>query len=306
VHEALHFAIITVSILALWQGAEWTVSSAARLARRFGISELVIGLTVVAIGTSAPKFAVSIGAALKGHSDIAIANVVGSNIFNLGFILGIVLIVRPAPTTRSMVFRDGVMLSGTGLLLLLFLSDHSLGTLEGAVLLALLLAYILLLYLKKDVDQEEIPAGTFHWYDIPMVLLGIACIVLGAHFLVESSTVLARAAGVSEWIIGISIVAIGTSMPEFVTSFVAILRKRQGISIGNLIGSDLFNLLGVLGVAAIIRPLHASSEALLHVAVLAGFMFVILVMMRTGWKLSRTEGIVLLVLTALRWLVNIG
>jgi cation:H+ antiporter len=139
-----------------------------------------------------------------------------------------------------------------------------------------------------------------------MVLIGIMCIVLGAHFLVESSTILARAAGVSEWIIGISIVAVGTSMPEFVTSFVAILRKRQGISIGNLIGSDLFNLLGVLGVAAIIRPLNASDDALLHMAVLAGFMIVVVVMMRTGWKLSRTDGIVLLAITALRWLILIG
>ncbi|MCZ7558057.1 MAG: sodium:calcium antiporter [Bacteroidia bacterium] len=304
-HEILHVAIITLSILALWQGAVWTVTSAARLARRFGVSELVIGLTVVAIGTSAPEFAVSIGAAVKGHPDLAIANVVGSNIFNLGFILGIVLLVRTVPTTRTMVFRDGIMLSGTGTLLLVFLSDHQLGSFEGAILLALLLGYILLLYLKRDVAREELPAGDFHWWDVPMVLLGITCIVLGAHFLVASSTVLARAAGISEWTIGISIVAVGTSMPEFVTSFVAILRKRQGISIGNLIGSDVFNLLGVLGVAAVLRPLNASDDALLHVAVLAAFMLVILMMMRTGWKLSRVEGALLLTITVFRWLLHL-
>jgi cation:H+ antiporter len=157
--EILHIGVIIISMLALWQGAEWTVASAARLARHFGISELVIGLTVVAIGTSAPEFAVSIGAALKGSADIAIANIVGSNIFNLGFILGFVILFKEAPTTRTMVWRDGSMLVASGLLLLVFLITGGIGRIEGALLLALLIGYIIFLYVRKDVDQDENPTG---------------------------------------------------------------------------------------------------------------------------------------------------
>ncbi len=235
--------IVLLSVLALWWGAVWVVESAARIARRLGMSELVIGLTIVAIGTSSPEFAVTVGAALKGQGDISVGNVVGSNIFNLGFILGGVALVRAIATSRTMVVRDGGMLIATTLLLVFFFRDLSIVRWEGAILLTLLVAYVgFLLCQRKPV--EDVPTGEFHWYEIPRLLAGLALVIGGGHFLVEAAVALARTFGVSEWAIGVTIVAAGTSAPEFATSLVAVIRGRHGISAGNLIGSDIFNLLG--------------------------------------------------------------
>ncbi len=302
---AYQLIIIALSIVGLWKGAEWVVESAARVARKLGLSELVIGLTVVAIGTSAPEFAVSVTAAVKGQADICIGNIVGSNIFNLGFILGGVALFGGIGITRRMLWRDGGMLIGTGVLLVIMLYDGTLQWWEGTILSAMLISYILYLFIQNEALEDAPPDGSFRWWDIPRVILGIAVIVTAGHFLVESASALARLAGVSEWLIGVTIVAIGTSMPEFATSFIALLRGRHGLSIGNLIGSDLFNLLGVLGLAAILHPLHVTAEAWESVAVLAVFMVIVVGMMRTGGKISRREGVLLLVLTAFRWWLNL-
>ncbi|MBE0643449.1 MAG: calcium/sodium antiporter [Bacteroidetes bacterium] len=302
---AYQLAIIALSIVGLWKGADWVVESAARIARKLGLSELVIGLTVVAIGTSAPEFAVSITAAVKGQADISIGNVVGSNIFNLGFILGGVALFGGVTISRRMLWRDGGMLIGTGALLVILLADGTLQSWEGAILASLLVAYVIFLFVQKQPMEEVPPDGGFHWWDIPLVIVGIAVIVTAGHFLVVSASALARLAGVSEWLIGVTIVAIGTSMPEFATSFIALVRGHHGLSIGNLIGSDLFNLLGVLGLAAMLRPLHIAPEAWESVVILAVFMLIVVGMMRTGWKISRTEGAILLVLTAIRWWMNL-
>ncbi|MBR9978530.1 MAG: sodium:calcium antiporter [Bacteroidetes bacterium] len=301
---ALHITVIIITFVTLWKGADWIVESAARVARRLGLSELVIGLTVVAIGTSAPEFAVSITAAIKGQADITIGNIVGSNIFNLGFILGGVSIFGAAVITRRMLFRDGGMLIGTGLLLTAMLADGVLVSWEGILLLSLLVSYIIFLFIQKHPIEENIPTGAFRWWDVPLIVLGITIVVTSAHFLIGSASELARLAGVSEWLIGVTIVAIGTSMPELATSFIAILRGRHGISIGNLIGSDLFNLLGVLGLAAVLRPLAVTGDAWESIVILAVFMVIVVVMMRTGWRISRTEAVILLILTAFRWYMN--
>jgi cation:H+ antiporter len=301
---ALHITIILFTFAGLWKGADWVVESAARVARRLGLSELVIGLTVVAVGTSAPEFAVSITAAIKGQADITIGNVVGSNIFNLGFILAGVSFFGASIVSRRMLLRDGGMLVGTGLLLTAMLSDGLLDWWEGVLLLSLLLSYILFLFIQKNPIEEDIPTGPFRWWDIPLIVVGIALVVISAHFLVGSASELARLAGVSEWLIGVTIVAIGTSMPELATSFIAIVRGHHGISIGNLIGSDLFNLLGVLGLAAVLRPLAVTADAWESIVLMAFFMVIVVVMMRTGWRISRTEAMILLLLTALRWYMN--
>lgn len=300
----VHLLIIAIAIVGLWKGADWVVESASRIARQLGLSELVIGLTVVAVGTSAPEFAVSVTAAVKGQASIAVGNVVGSNIFNLGFILGGVTLFGTAVTSRRMLWRDGGMLIGTGVLLVLMLADGTLQWWEGAILFCLLIAYLVFLFVQKEPLEDVPPDGSFRWWDIPLIIAGIGVIVTSGHFLVESASALARLAGVSEWLIAVTVVAIGTSMPEFATSFVAVVRGRHGISLGNLIGSDLFNLLGVLGLSAMLQPLHVSQEIWLNVIVLAVFMVIVVGMMRSGWKISRTEGIALLVLTAIRWGLN--
>ncbi|PLX26000.1 MAG: conjugal transfer protein TraR [Ignavibacteria bacterium] len=301
-----HAVIIGITILGLWYGASWVVISAAHIARKLGLSEVVIGLTIVAIGTSAPEFAVSITAAIKGQADISVGNVVGSNIFNLGFILGGVALLGACPTGRRLVFRDGSMLILTGALLALFLSDYMLEWWEGAILASLLLGYILFLFLQKETLDEEVPEGDFHWYDIPKIILGIALIILSSKFLVQSATEVAMLLGVSEWLIGVTIVAVGTSMPELATSFIAVIKGHHGISVGNLVGSDLFNLLGVLGLAAILRPLHVTPEAYLNILLLGGFMVVVVIVMRTQYRITRVEGAILLLLTAVRWWLNIA
>jgi len=304
-HIAIHVLIVALSIVALWKGADWAVESAARIARRLGIPELVIGLTVIAIGTSAPEFAVSIGAAIKGQADISLGNVVGSNIFNLGLILGFVLLFRGSATNRPLVWRDGMMLVLASLLLVVFLYDSVLQKWEGAVLIAVLISYLLVLLFSHHAPDSDGPAGEYRFIDIPTMLFGLGLIIAGAHFLVDSASVLARLAGVSEWVISMTIVALGTSLPEMSTSLIAILKGYYGISVGNLVGSDLFNLLGVLGVASVIRPLYTSPEGYTGVIMLSFFMVLLLIMMRTGWKLTRTEGAVLIALAVLRMAISL-
>ncbi|WP_448594630.1 sodium:calcium antiporter [Thermoflexus hugenholtzii] len=296
--------LILLSVLVLWGGAVWIVESAARIARRLGLSELVIGLTVVAIGTSSPEFAVTVGAALKGQGDISVGNVIGSNIFNLGFILGGVAMVRAIATSRTMVVRDGGVLIAITLLLLLFFLDLHIARWEGMILLALLVLYIgSLLYFREAI--EDAPPGEFRWYEVPRLLIGLALVVGGGHFLVEAAVALARMVGISEWAIGVTIVAAGTSAPEFATSLVAVLRGRHGISAGNLIGSDIFNLLGVLGLAATIRPMTVDPSVYSSLWMLAGMVVLIVIfLMRTGWSLSRWEGALLVLINLIRWILD--
>ncbi len=299
----LNILIIIATIFGLWGGAVWVVDSATHIAKKFGISQLVIGLTVVAIATSLPEFAVTVSAAIKGQAAISVGNVVGSNIFNLGIILGIVAIFGNVKISKILLSRDGSLLIITGLLLLLFFWDHTLSRIEGILLALTLLIYIITLIKQKtniELD-EEIPEGDFKAVDILKLILGVAVIIVSANYLVEAASDIARVFGVSEWTIGITIVAAGTSMPEFATSIVALIKGRNDISVGNLIGSDLFNLLGVLGTASIIRPLSLTSNEYIGLILLAVSYVFLLVMMRTGWKISRFEGIVLILIALLRW-----
>lgn len=297
--------IIILSIGALWWGAVWVVDSASSIASRLGISEIVIGLTVVAFGTSAPEFAVTLLAAIREQADISVGNIVGSNIFNLGFILGGVACVRVISTSRKLVFRDGSILILSSLLLVYFLYDSSLARWEGIVLFILLAIYLFFLFIKKESIEEEIQTGPFHWYEIPRLIIGLVFIVGGGYFLVDSASNLARVIGLSEWVIGVTIVAAGTSTPEFATSLVAIIKKKHGISAGNLVGSNLFNLLGVLGLAATIRPMSVDNEAFISIIMLTGLTVVVIFLMRTGWRISRQEGIVLIILNLLVYLLTI-
>lgn len=296
--------IIVACIGGLWLGGNWVVDSATRIARKLGLSDLVIGLTVVAIGTSAPEFAVTVIAALNGQSDISVGNVVGSNIFNLGFILGGLALFRGIATSPKLVWRDGSVLIGTTLLLLWFLNDLALSQAEGITLLLLLLLYLSFLIFKKEASEEEIPDGDFRWQDVPLFVVGIVVIVGSSHFFVEAATEIALALGVSEWVIGVTIVAMGTSAPEIATSLVALLRGQHGLSAGNLIGSDLFNLMGVLGLAALLQPMTVTASAYSSVLVLVAIVTGLVLMMRTGWQLSRWEGGLLLAVTIVRWIVD--
>ena len=297
--------ILLVSIFFLWIGADWFIESSSYFARKLHVSELVIGLTVVAFGTSAPEFAVSVGAALKGHSAISIANIVGSDIFNLGFILGIVALFHTLPVEHKLLRRDGLFLLLISIALLFVFRDHKFSRSEGFLFLALFLAYLIVLFFSKGKFYAEVQVKDLKWKSVPMFLIGLALIILGSHYLVDSASQIARALGVSEWLIGVTVVAAGTSTPELATSLVASFKGRPSLSIGNLIGSDIFNIAGVLGLAASLHPMTLSPTYSTSLYLLVGMIVLLLFFMRTQWKLTRWEGAVLILFGLFRWLVNI-
>jgi len=300
----INITIIIASLVGLWKGAEWLVESSVAIARKAGISELVIGLTIVAIGTAAPEFAVSAISALKGHGNISIGNVVGSNIFNLGFILGTVALIKPLSTTAPLVKRDGSVLIGTTILLLFFLHDLCMTVFEGAILILLLITYVtFLIYQKQSLDEDFDTSEYTHRHAF-LLIGGLIIILTSSHFLVEAASEMARHFGISEWVIGVTIVAMGTSTPEFVTSLVAVLKGHHGLSAGNLVGSDIFNLLGVLGLAASLNSMTISPEAYSSLYFLVGMVCIVVFMMRTGWQISRFEGGLLVLFSCIRWALD--
>mgnify|MGYP001546099810 CR=1 FL=1 len=299
-----NIVLLLISIGLLWKGADFLVESASRIAEKFGISDLVIGLTVVAFGTSAPEFAVTINAALKQESNISVGNIVGSNIFNLGFILGSVAIVKSIQSTKRLVYRDGVFMILITFLLLFFFYDLHLAAYEGIILISLLAIYLMFLFIKKEPIEEEIIHEQATWKDSLILPLSIAAVVIGGHFLVDSSRFLAKTAGISDWVIGVTIVAAGTSAPEMATSLTAVLKGKHGMSAGNLIGSDLFNILGVLGLAGLLNPMKILPEAYSSLMMLSGMVIIVVIFLRTGWKLSRIEGMILVGIGISRWIMD--
>ena len=289
----------------LWKGSDWVVTAASRVAHRFGVSDLVIGLTVVALGTSAPEIVVTLVAAARGAPDIAVANVVGSNVFNLCFILGLCALVWTVPTSHHLVRRDTPLLLMSAALLFVFLSDDLLSPGEGLTMIAVLGIYVVYLFWHKtddlQADVEEIPEGSATWRDFPLLLVGLAAVLWGAHWLVRSAVDLSSALAVPQWAIGMTLVAGGTSLPELAVACAAASRGRPGIVAGNLIGSDLHNVLGVLGLAALVQPLSVSGAAQGSVLMMIGMIGVLVVFMRSGWRLSRVEGCLLMGIGILRW-----
>jgi len=303
----LDFILVFLSIIMLWKGADWLVDSAAEIAHSLKVSDLIIGLTVVAFGTSAPEFAVTISAAVTKQTDISIGNVIGSNIFNLGFILGGTAIIRPISTNEKMFNRDGLfLLIVTALIFFLFFgfngwtSDDNYTRIEGLILFSLLIGYITFLFIKKDPPEEISPEkATIMSY--VFFFIGLILIVLGGHLMVTHASNIARFYGISDWVIAVTIVAAGTSAPEFATSIAAAIKGRHGIAIGNLIGSDLFNLLGVLGLAGIINPSVITQDIFDSVFILVLMVGLTLLLIRTKWKISRTEGALLVSINLIRW-----
>lgn len=304
---AIDIAIVVACVIGLWYGASLLVGSAIRIARRVGLSELVIGLTVVAIGTSAPEFVVSADAAFEGRSGIAIGNVVGSNVFNLGSILGGAALIRAMPASTTLVNRDGAVVIVSTLSVFGTLLDGTVTRVEGAVLIGALVAYVgYLLWRGSPPDgmtEGELNDDEFRPSDVPKLLVGCGLVVASGHFLVISASDLARLAGVTEWVIGVTVVAVGTSTPELATSLVAAGRGNHGVSAGNLLGSNVFNLLGVLGLAAAIHPITVEEGIATDVLLLAVQAIVVVVLLRSGRRLSRAEGGLLVGLNLVLWVV---
>ena len=303
----LDLFLLLTSIVMLWKGADWLVDSSSEIAHSLKVSDLVIGLTVVAFGTSAPEFAVTISAAITKQTNISIGNVIGSNIFNLGFILGGTALIRPIITTPKLFFRDGFfLLISTVLIFFLFFGidgwsvDDAFSNIEGLFLFSLLIGYIIFLFVKKEVPEEIHPHGaTYQSYLV--FFIGIILIVYGGHLMVTHASSLARAFGISDWVIAVTIVAAGTSAPEFATSLTAAMKGRHNIAVGNLIGSDLFNLLGVLGLAGMINPATIEKDIYMSIFNLVLMVGLVLFFIRTNWRIGRIEGGILVTINLIRW-----
>ncbi|MDP1930941.1 MAG: calcium/sodium antiporter [Gammaproteobacteria bacterium] len=285
-------------------GAEGLVRGSSALALRLGISPLVIGLTVVAFGTSSPELAVSIESALSGSSSIALGNVIGSNIANIGLILGLTALIQPMLVQKSLLREQIPLMIGISALIWFLASDQTLDLWNGLLLLLGLIGYIYFSYRSSQgeeaADSVEILPGDVAtlkdktWFCIILILTGLGGLVGGGMLFVNSAVELARIFSVDEAIIGLTIVAIGTSMPELATSVVAAVRKESDIAIGNIVGSNIFNILGILGIAAIIKPLSSVGFSAVDYGVMLAFAVALLLLALTGRRLSRPEGAALL------------
>ncbi|OGJ92261.1 MAG: hypothetical protein A2350_14740 [Candidatus Raymondbacteria bacterium RifOxyB12_full_50_8] len=299
----LHVAVFVVcGLFLLTGGAEFLVRGSSRLALRLGLSCLVVGLTVVAFGTSAPELVVSIKAGLDRAGDIAVGNVVGSNIFNIAAILGLAALVRPLSVHRQVLRIDTPVLVAVSLLLVLFLRDRAIGRGEALVFFAGIVSYVwftLSASRKQAVNsmaRDAIPIPGTIPSDIIFILAGLAALVFGSRLFVSGATGLARAWGVSEAVIGLTIVAAGTSLPELATSVVAAVKKETDIAVGNIIGSNIFNILAILGISGLLTPLQAQGIGSADVGVMMAATLILIPFMRTGFVLNRVEGAVLLAL----------
>lgn len=300
-----HVGLLLVAMALLSKGAAWTVDSALAVARRFKVSDVVIGATVIALGTSAPEIVVTLLAALKGAPDISVGNVVGSNIFNVGVILGGCAIFWSIPTNRAIVVRDAGALLVASILLCLVLYDRHLARWEGLVMMGLLASYLVYMVRRGDpmhdlevAEAEVEPARIRHF---ALLALGLAAVLGGAQLLVDSASTLAGQLGLSEWAIGVTVVAAGTSLPELATAIVSARGGHTGVMAGVLIGSDIFNVLGVLGLAGALHPLETHPAAVDSVLMMTGMVAMLVIFMRSGWQLTRAEGGLLVLLAVLRW-----
>jgi cation:H+ antiporter len=294
--------LFVAGLVLLVAGGELLVRGASRMAAGLGISPLIIGLTVVAFGTSAPELAVSLQAGLAGQADIAVGNVVGSNIFNVLFILGLSALIVPLTVSEQLVRLDVPIMVGVSVLLLLLALDGRVGQLEGALLAAGVIAYVLLqigISRRTGGGGIDLPEGGVGRLpvNIALVVAGLGLLVLGSRWLVNAAVVIAELFGVSQLVIGLTIVAAGTSMPEVATSVIAGLRGQRDIAVGNVIGSNIFNILAVLGFSALITPggVVVSAGALsLDLPIMVAVALLCLPIFLTHFTITRWEGLLFL------------
>ena len=288
----------------LYLGAQILVKGGAALALRLGLNALVVGLTVIAYGTSSPEMVVSVSASLQDNGAIAIGNVVGSNICNIALILGVCALVSPLSASAQIIRREIPIMIGVSVVLAAMLWDEQLSRPEGGVLFAGIVVYTVLTVrdaraeTKGKAEQEygeDFPAGSMGLgKSVLLVVAGLGVLVVASQLFVGGAVVLAKSWGVTEAVIGLTVVAVGTSMPEFVTSLVAAVRGHGDVAIGNVVGSNIFNVLGILGIAALINPIDTSGLSRVDLATMVVAALAMLPAARSGGVISRLEGAVLL------------
>jgi cation:H+ antiporter len=291
----LDLLLVTTGIALLYFGAEGLVRGSVSLARHWKLTPLVIGLTVVAFGTSMPELVVSVDAALSGSAAIAVGNVVGSNIANIALILGLSALLCPLAVNARIVRIDVPLMVLITLLVIVMLMDRSVGRLEGGLLAVGLLTYtaMSLRAARRHIGltpAEPLPGSLPTAQSLLFAAAGLVLLGIGARLLVSGAVSLAADRGISEAVIGLTVVAIGTSLPELATSILAALRRQGDIAVGNIVGSNIFNLLGILGTAALVRPLDEIAMTAIDLGVLIALAVLLLPVARSGWRVSRAEG----------------
>lgn len=303
---------IAIGLVLLLAGGEFLVRGSVAVAKRMGVSTLMIGLTLVGFGTSAPELVTSIQAALAGSPGIAVGNVVGSNIANILLILGVAALLLPVPVERKSFQRDGGMLIAVSLAAVGVVMFGHLGQLVGGIFVAALIAYIVWTYFTEresgDDRAEEAdhkidahaPAPTSLWIGILLAVGGLAAVVYGADLLVNGAIVLALALGVSDAVIGLTLVAVGTSLPELATTVTAALRRQEDVAFGNVVGSNIYNVLAILGITALILPLRVPDEIILFdIWVLLGSALLLVLFVAVSGRVARWHGALFLSLYGL-------
>ena len=301
------FIVIGV-VLVIW-GADRMTEGAVSIAQRLKVPQIVIGLTIVAMGTSMPEFFVSLMSALKGTPDLAVGNVVGSNIFNTLLIVGVAALVTPIVIARSTVKKDMPWSMLAAVMLTVMCLDQTISRVDALILFAAFLIFILYTlreaHINKQSSTEEETKSYSPLVAIGLVILGLACLVGGSNLFVESATKVAQELGVSEAVIGLTIVAGGTSLPELATSAVAARKGQSAIAIGNVIGSNVFNVLMIVGITGLVKPMHIKGITPVDLSVMAAGMVILWLFSFTKFKVERWEGGVLTVifLAYLSWLL---
>ena len=296
--------LILGGALLLYLGGEWLVRGGATLALRMGLTPLVVGLTVISFGTSSPEFVVSVLAAFRHDSSMSLGNVIGSNICNIGLVLGMAALIRPLKVQVAVIRREAPVMLGVTVLVCVMLWNRGLGRVEGAVLFVLLIFYVLYSILasrhenavsiEREVRHAAHGRDRTGWISALMVACGVLLLAAGAHLFVKGAVIMALYFEISVFVIGLTVVAVGTSLPELAISLVAAYRGEGDIAIGNAIGSNIFNLLGILGIASLLFGVESYDLSWVDISVMVGLSVLILPVLRTGFILRRWEGGVLL------------
>jgi cation:H+ antiporter len=305
-----------IGLVLLYFGAEGLVRGASSLSLRVGIQPLTIGLTVVAFGTSMPELFVSLKSALSHYGSISIGNVVGSNIFNIAVIVGIAALIRPLKVQIQLIRWDTPVMIGVALIFIFFIRDLFINRTEGMILTVMFLLYTSLNGYFAQLESRKKnwtvtnklvshPTGSI-WLDGMLITGGILILIIGSNLLVINAVKLARALKVSEAVIGLTLVAAGTSLPELATSIIASLRREPEIAIGNIVGSNIFNILCIIGITSLIAPIECSGVSLVDIWIMVGLSGLLFPIMISGMKINRAEGIllVLIYIGYLTWLLS--
>lgn len=294
----MEYVLLIVGFLLLIKGADLFVEGSSSLAQILRVPSVIIGLTIVAMGTSAPEASVSINAALAGNNDIAVSNIIGSNIFNGLVVVGVCAFLSAFQTNVEILKRDMPLNILITLILCVMLLDGKLSRIEGCVLFAGMLLYIssMIFHAIKNKTEDETSKGLTLPKSIIYIIAGLAAVIFGGDFVVDNACIIAANFGVSQNFIGLTIVAIGTSLPELVTSIVATKKGDSGLALGNAIGSNLFNILFILGFSAILSPLHVLNESIIDCFILLTSSVLLFIFAKTKQQMSKTEGIICIAL----------